>query len=126
MCILVLVLGLIYKGKLEITKSDTLFLILGLTSLVLWLLAKQPILSTILTTLAGLLGFIPTVRKSWHDPYSETLIFYILNTIRFVLATISLEHYSLITAMYPITWLLVNGSFSGLLISRRRNCSSNR
>ena len=75
MCIAVIVLGFIYKAKVEIVKMDTVFLVLAFIALGLWLIAKQPVLSAILTTLVDLLGFAPTVRKSWNKPYSETLSF---------------------------------------------------
>jgi len=120
MCFVIIVLGFSYKSKVKITKSDTIFLILTLIALVLWLIAKQPILSAILVTLVSLLGFAPTIRKSWHKPHSETLSFYLLNTLRFSLATFSLQKYSIITIFYPITWLVANSAFALMLVIRRK------
>jgi hypothetical protein len=65
------------------------------------------------------LAFAPTVRKSWKDPYSETLSFYWINTFRFALAIAALGEYSIITALYPISWALINGIFALMLIVRR-------
>lgn len=120
MCLVVITFGFIQKSKIQIVKMDTIFLILAFISLGLWLIAKQPILSAILATVVDLFGFAPTIRKSWSNPYTETLSFYYLNTLRFGLAVIALQTYSIVTAFYPISWLLANGLFAGMLLIRRR------
>lgn len=123
MCIVVILLSLAKKSKRDITFLDTFFLLLAFISLIIWLFAKQPVLSTILTTLTDLLGFLPTIRKSWKNPFSETLSFYNLNTVRFGLATLALQQYSIVTALYPITWCVANGLFAGILLFRRKQMS---
>lgn len=120
MCILVLVFGIVRKGPKDITVIDTVFIALAFISLALWLFAKQPVISAILITLTDILGFAPTIRKTWNKPHSETLSFYLLNTIRFVLAVIALERYTIITALYPIIWLFANGLFAVMLVVRRK------
>lgn len=110
----------LHRSKFDITKMDTFFLFLAFVSLGFWLIAKQPVISIILATTTELLGFVPTIRKTWHKPHSETLSLYTLNTMRFGLAFLALQHYSFITAMYPITWTLANGVFAIMLILRRR------
>lgn len=120
MCIVVIFLGLKQEAKIKVTLSDTLFLILALIAVGFWLIAKQPVISAILATLIDLLGFAPTVRKSWHKPQSETVSFYALNTFRFGLAFVSLQQYSLQTALYPVTWLVTNGLFALMLVVRRK------
>lgn len=120
MCILVIVLGVLYKSKIEIVWIDTLFLVLAFISLGLWLIAKQPVISAVLSTLIELLGFMPTVRKSWNKPFTETLQFYYLNILRFSLAIFALQTYTVVTTIYPITWVLFNGFFALMLIIRRK------
>jgi uncharacterized protein with PQ loop repeat len=109
------------QGERNITPSDTVFLILSLIALVLWIFAKQPVLSVILVSSIDMLGFAPTIRKSWHRPYEETLISYEINTLRFSLALLALNQYTLVTALYPITWIIANGLFSIYLIIRRKS-----
>jgi len=120
MCIAVIVLGFVYKARVEIVKTDTVFLVLAFIALGMWLIAKQPVLSTILTALIEMLGFAPTIRKTWNRPYSETLSFYYLNSFRFGLAVIALQRYSIITALYPAVWLIANSLFALMLNLRRR------
>lgn len=119
LCGVVVVLSLINKSGRDIKPIDGVFLILAFISLGLWLIAKQPILSAVLTTLTDLLGFMPTIRKSWNKPWSETLSFYWANTFRFGLAMFALNRYTVMTALYPLAWLLANGLFALMLMIRR-------
>lgn len=107
-------------GNKDITRSDTVFFILALLSLVIWVFAKQPVVSVIFVSLIDILGFIPTIRKSWNQPFTETLFTYLLNTFRHGLSIFALANYSIVTWFYPVTWTLANGLFSLLLVLRRR------
>jgi len=118
-CFSVFILGM-RNGKKDITKLDTLFLILSFIALFLWLIAKQPVLSVILVSITDMLGFAPTIRKSWNKPNSETLFLYSLNTFRHGLSILALQQYSIVTWLYPVTWTLANGLFSVMLIVRRK------
>src|SRR3989344_8950910 len=66
----VVILGLIVfiaglrDGRKNITKLDSLFFVLSLVSLFLWIFAKQPVLSAVLISSVDILGFMPTIRKS--------------------------------------------------------------
>ena len=126
MCVVVFTLGIKNKAKRQITKIDTLFFILALVALGFWLIARQPVISAILATGIDLLGYAPTVRKSWNKPHSETLSFYFLNTIRFGLAVISLQTYSITTALYPVVWIFGNGIFALILLIRRQQIRKTR
>ncbi|MCX6727776.1 MAG: hypothetical protein NTX11_03125 [Candidatus Saccharibacteria bacterium] len=122
-CFIIFGLG-VRQGKQDITKSDTVFFVMSLFALALWLFAKQPVLSVILVSLIDMLGFIPTIRKSWHRPNEETLSSYITNTLRFTLALFALQRYTLITTLYPISWVIANGLFSVFLSVRRKKTST--
>jgi len=116
-----LIFGLGLKfGKADITKVDTFFLALAVIAAGLWLVADRPILSAVLLTTAETLAFIPTIRKSWRKPYSETLSSYVINTLRFGLALLALRHYNLLTTLYPAVWAVGNGVFAIILITRRK------
>ncbi len=115
----ILALGLKY-GESDITKTDTLFLILAIVAASLWLVADRPVASNILLITTEALAFVPTIRKSWHKPYSETLSSFALNTLRFCLALVALRHYNLLTALYPVVWAIGNGIFCIIILSRRR------
>jgi hypothetical protein len=119
LCIGVVVFGL-KSGKKDITKSDTLVAILSLFAIGFWLFVDQPVISIILVIVADGLAFIPTVRKSWHKPYSETLSLYVTNAIRFFIAIAAIETYTFLSVSWIAFWALMNAGFSIMLVVRRR------
>ncbi len=119
LCIGVVFLSL-KNGKKDITTSDTITAILSLIAIGFWLIADQPIVSIILVIVADLLAFIPTVRKSWHKPHSETLSLYVTNAIRFFLALAAVETYTFLSTSWIIFWAIGNALFSTMLVIRRK------
>ncbi len=118
-CFLIFLLSL-RLGTKYIKRSDILFLLLSLFALFLWLVVKQPVWSAILATAVEILGFIPTIRKSWNNPYSETLFTYEVCTVRYGVSILALQKINILTALYPIAWLVTNLIFTITLIVRRR------
>ncbi len=118
-CLFIFLLGL-RNGNKNITVSDTVCLVLALIALFLWLVVKQPVLSIILLVSGDLLGFIPTVRKAWVKPYSETLFLFESNVLSNGLGILALQRYSIVTWLYPASWTLANLLFCLALIMRRR------
>ena len=110
-----------FKNKdKDITKWDYICLALSVASLVAWLIVKQPVLSMFFVILTETISFIPTIRKSWKKPYTETLSSYVTNFFRFIVALLALNKYTFVAIGYPLTWLLLNGGFATLLIYRRK------
>lgn len=108
------------NGRRDITTSDTIVAILSIVAIGFWLIADQPDVAITLAIAADLLAFIPTVRKSYSDPYSETLSLYITNTLRFCLALLAVEYYTYLSSAWIIAWILGNALLSMLIIVRRR------
>lgn len=119
LCIGVIVLSL-KSGKKDITTSDTIVAILGLIAIGFWLIADQPVTSIILVIVADALAFIPTIRKSWHKPYTETLSLYVTNALRFFLALAAVETYTFLAASWIVFWATGNAMFAIMLIIRRK------
>lgn len=120
LCLTVLILTISKKVRLKITFSDKIFTTVALLALLIWLFAKQPLISAILIMTVDVMGFLPTVRKSWHKPESENINFYAINIIRFGFTLAALEQYSLINMLYPLTWIIGNTLFTAMLFYRRK------
>jgi hypothetical protein len=114
----------IKNGKRDIRNLDYIFLVLTLLAIPIWLLAKQPVLSIILLSSIDILAFAPTIRKSWVDPWSETLSLYTITALRHGLAIVALANINIVTALFPATWTVANALFAVLLIYRRRVLST--
>jgi len=114
----VLLFGLRTKAK-NTEASDKWFLAMAIISFFLWLIVKQPLLSSIIATLTALFAFVPTIRKSWKNPYSETLSSYVINVLRQAITLVAIGTYSIITVINPLTWVFANLALALLLILRR-------
>lgn len=125
LCLGVVALSL-KRGKRDITTSDTITAILSLAAIAFWLIARQPVVSIILAVVADVLAFFPTVRKSWNKPHTETLSLYITNTLRFTLALLAIENYTILSSLWIVAWVVMNGLFSVMLIIRRRQEKTTR
>jgi hypothetical protein len=108
------------NGDRDIKRVDVVFLIAALLCIPLWLVVEQPVLSIIVLSTVDMLGFAPTIRKSWNDPYSETLSLYVITAFRHVLSVLALSEYNIVTMLFPLTWVFANAAFAVVLIARRR------
>lgn len=110
----------LFRGNKNIAKLDFLMLAGACLSLFLWFFVKQPTLSIILVTLTDMLGFVPTIRKSWHKPQEETVSTFALSAVKHFISLFAIRNYSLITTLYPAYLVVANVLFVSLLISRRK------
>jgi len=108
------------NGHKMIKAIDVLFLVLALLTIPLWLISDRPVLSMILLSTIDMLGFAPTIRKSWNAPHSETLSLYVITTFRHSLSLFALEAYNIVTMLFPATWVVANAAFALILIQRRK------
>lgn len=102
-----------------ITKSDTVFFLLAMIAIGIWLFAHQPLLSAVLLSVIDVLAFMPTLRKSWAHPEQETVSTYFVNSLRHAFSASAVQHYSLVAVAYPVLSIMVDG-LSGVYIFTRR------
>ena len=119
LCLIIFILGM-RNGHKDITKFDTVTFVISLIAIGIWVFAKQPVISTILIVTINTLANLPTIRKSWKDPHSETLFTWEMGAVRNFLGILALANYSLLTWLYPVTNLLINIIESTILIVRRK------
>ncbi len=108
------------RSDISITKSDWLLLIMAMSALVLWYLLKDPLWAVVVLTIVDSIGFIPTIRKVYHAPYSEPLSFIILFFLRNILVILALEHYSITTVLFPAVIALDCLLLIALIMIRRQ------
>jgi len=115
------------RGEKNITRSDWICFVLALFAIVLWRLADQPLAAVILVLVADMLGYIPTLRKSYSKPHEETASQYALSAVHWVLAISALQVFMLTTWLYP-AWMAVFDSVlvATLLIRRRQLAKQGR
>lgn len=106
-----------YTGS--ITAIDWLCIACSAAAWIVWIEAGQPSTAIIALTTASVMAFLPTLRKSWNQPWDEPISSHVLNIFRYALASIAVANYSLATGLYPGVWAGINATVVILLITRR-------
>jgi len=118
-CISIFILSFKFGTK-NITKFDTICLLGAIIAIVIWLIQDDPTLSVILITLIDFVAFLPTYRKGYLEPNSETISTYLLSSFSNAFALLAMANYSLVTSFYVSSLVLTNGVIVIILITRRR------
>ncbi len=116
----VFLLSLAYGTK-DITRSDTGILLLALSAIGVWWLTQNPFLSVVMVTAIDGFGYIPTLRKSWLEPWSETLAFWLATAVASVLTILSLGEINWLTAPYLIVLATLNTLVFSVCVLRRKS-----
>lgn len=106
-------------GFRNIRKIDTVFLVIALLGLIPWILTKDPTLSVIIAVGIDLTAFIPTIRKTWSYPKTETPILYSMNVLRHILMLFSLQAYNIATTLHSIAMITTNSLMTVLIIRKK-------
>lgn len=117
------VLSFVKRGDYSVTRSDWLFLALGLSSLPAWYVTADPLAAVIILAIADLLGFGPTIRKGYARPFEENLAFFVIITLRNAVAIAALENYTWTTLLWPALTGLAGPPYIAMVLWRRRALS---
>ncbi len=107
------------KSDTHITRGDWIFFVAALTALPAWMITSDPLWSVVILTLVDSAGFAPTFRKAFAKPFEEHLAFYILITLRNLLAIVALVNYSITTVLFPAVMAVLTIAFIVLVLVRR-------
>jgi len=117
-------------GERNITKLDWLCGGFAVVAIAAWVVSPNGTASTVLACLVFVLGLIPTFRKSLVNAHEETIVTFVLNSLKFLIALFALQIVTFTTAAYPLVLFLANGLFAAFLMSRavtaRRTPRQNR
>jgi hypothetical protein len=89
-------------------KEDKYFMAFALLGLIPWILTKDPTISVIIVVLIDLIAFVPTLRKTYYFPKSETPLLYGSNVLRHSLILATLSSYNIATMFHSISMILTN------------------
>jgi len=118
--VIVVFLFSIKYGTKNITKSDTAILVAALSAIIIWWRLDQPLISVIMVSMIDVIGYIPSFRKSYQEPWSETLISWILFSASNTFAILALEEYNLLTVTYLAAITSANIALFLLCFFRRK------
>ncbi len=121
-CFVIALCALLQKKK-NITRSDQIVFAGAMVITVFYIFTKNAIISVILAALIDSLGFIPTFRKSYSQPYSEPWSSYLFSALAFLASIGALAAYNFTTLFYSLTLIVTNLALVVFLIARRKTMS---
>jgi hypothetical protein len=107
-------------GFKNIVRRDTYFLLVALLGLIPWMLTKDPTISVVIVVCIDLIAFIPTLRKTYFYPSTETPLLYSMNVLRHILTLFSLQAYNIATTLHSVVMIITN-SFMTYFLLRHKN-----
>jgi hypothetical protein len=107
------------RQQSSIKRLDWVFFVLAIAALPAWWLASDPLWAVVLLTSADVIGFGPTFRRAYHDPYQEHAGFFALGALRNLLVVFALERYSWTTVLFPAAVGIACLCLASLLYVRR-------
>lgn len=100
--------------------SDKIVLALLFVAVIVWWQLDNPLIAVLMVSAIDGGGYIPTIRKTFKDPWSETLSFWIIMSIVSGLSIISNAEYNFLTVTYLSVLLVANIIVSLICITRRK------
>lgn len=124
-CAVCFAIGIIslFKYDKGYSLSDILFIGVALLALIPWFFTKDPTASVVLIASIDVLGYGPTIRKSYHYPNEEKAMSFALNAVKHFFSFLALGHYEVATWIYPASQIFMNGLVVVLLVIRRKQLS---
>lgn len=110
-------------GFKNIVRTDTYFLIIALLGLIPWIITKDPTISVIIVVSMDVIAFIPTLRKTWRHPRTETPLLFSMNVLRHILTLFSLEAYNIATMLHSVAMIATNTLMTGFIVVQRTHAS---
>ncbi|PZQ43685.1 MAG: hypothetical protein DI551_11675 [Micavibrio aeruginosavorus] len=115
----------IKHGTRDITRFDWLCLLTALAAIPIWLITKDPTISICIVTSIELVGFFPTFRKTLFDPYSESMLYFLLTVLKYGFSVAALEKWTIATAIYPCVTLIACILFCAVMWIARKKLENN-
>ena len=107
------------EGLKHVTLTDNIFLIVSLLGLIPWILTNDPTISVITVVSVDVIAFLPTLRKTWKHPKTETPLLYSMNVSRHVLTLFTLGAYNIATTLHSIAMIVTNSLMTIFILTKK-------
>ena len=112
------------RGEGGVTAADRVMVAIAGAGVIGWMIAGEPIVATACVIAADLIGAALMVPKTHRDPDSETLVTFALAGLSGALAAGAVGTLDVSLLLYPMYFLLVNGSMAIFIHHRRSRTGS--
>jgi hypothetical protein len=107
-------------GTRNIKLFDTACLAAALVAVAFYLLVDNPVWSVVLVSIIDFVAFLPTYRKGFQEPNTETLSAYAIAAFGNGFSIFALQNYSVTTVLYLASLVASNSIFVAILLVRRK------
>jgi hypothetical protein len=118
-CFTIFLLSFKYGTK-NISKFDIFCLISSLFAILIYINIKNPVWAIIVVATIDFIGFLPTFRKGFQEPFSETPSTFVMSAMANFLSLLALQNYSLTTVLYIASLFITNSSFATMIYLRKK------
>lgn len=109
-----------YRGTKEFGWTEVCSLILLLMSILIWFLLDTPIINLIISLVAHFIGGIPTYKKVWRDPRSESFRFWVLFFMASILSILVSDTESFKAIIFPVYFTIFDGGMALLCLRKKK------
>lgn len=95
-------------GYWKTTKFDYFCGLFSIIALVMWLIVDMPVYAVLLAAIADFFAAIPTIKKSWTNPESETGIAYVMSLLSVLIILPTIKVFDIQNTAFQIYLLAVN------------------
>jgi hypothetical protein len=110
-----------FKNPGAVWKVDSVDVACGVVSvagLVFWAVVNEATVALISFVVADFIAALPTYRKSWSAPESETPRVFVMGTINTGITLLTLKHFTTAGALFPGVIMMTDCILSVLILTR--------
>jgi len=112
-------LASIKKGTWQFGRLELVCLVMLALSGLVWFLSPLPLLTLVITRVIHLVGALPTIKRVWRDPASESSLFWLLFTISSVFAVVASGPVAWTAVIMPLYYVVFDGVIFALAVRKR-------
>ena len=125
MTLLIFILS-IKNGIGGFEKLDLICLVGAITGLILWWVLKTPLLSVFCNILVSLIGYIPTYKKVYLKPYTETEISWLTSAVAAILSAVSIGSLNIKLLILPMYSFITTFSVFAFIKLRKNKLANTK
>jgi hypothetical protein len=118
-CFAIFLLSFKYGTK-NISRFDVACLVGSIFAIAIYFFVTNPIWAIIVVTSVDFVGYLPTFRKGYEEPFTETISTFIISAVANALSIAALQSYNATTIIYLASLFITNSSFSTMILLRRK------
>lgn len=120
-CLIIVVIVLsIPNASRNISKSDLTVLLFAILAIFVWWILDSPLYAVLMVSFIDVIGYIPTFRKSYHNPLTEVISSWVFFFLADGMALLALETYNLLTVSYLLSISIANLALLIFLLIRKK------